>query len=98
MTYLLAFLAGALICNAIPHLASGLQGEPFPSPFAKPLGRGVSRPAVNVAWGSANLAAGLLLGDRAGPALHSPLGFGLAAAGFLILGLILSRHFGAPRS
>ncbi|WP_212741939.1 hypothetical protein, partial [Sphingomonas sp. 1F27F7B] len=30
MAYLVLFLGGALLCNAIPHLAAGLRGEPFP--------------------------------------------------------------------
>jgi hypothetical protein len=41
------FFAGAFLCNSIPHLTKGLQGEPFPSPFAKPPGKGNSSPLVN---------------------------------------------------
>ncbi len=61
MTYLLLFLAGALLCNAIPHLAAGLRGEPFPTPFAKPRGVGLSPPLVNFLWGLLNLVVGLWL-------------------------------------
>ena len=40
LNYIALFFAGAFLCNAIPHLVAGLQGQPFPSPFAKPPGRG----------------------------------------------------------
>jgi hypothetical protein len=57
MDHLKIFLAGALLCNRIPHLAAGLQGRPFPALFAKPRGVGRSSAPVNVLWGTANLAA-----------------------------------------
>ena len=47
MAYLWMFLAGALLCNSIPHLAAGLRGEPFPTPFGRPPGEGKSPPLVN---------------------------------------------------
>ena len=34
--YLLEFLSGALLTNAVPHFVWGLAGTPFQSPFAKP--------------------------------------------------------------
>lgn len=45
------FGAGLFLCNCLPHLAAGLQGQPFPSPFSKPRGVGNSSPLVNVLWG-----------------------------------------------
>jgi hypothetical protein len=36
MNYVAPFFLGAFFCNAIPHLANGLRGEPFQTPFAKP--------------------------------------------------------------
>ena len=56
--YVSRFLAGALLVNAMPHFVSGVQGRPFPSPFASPPGKGLSSPVVNVSWGSANGVAG----------------------------------------
>ena len=50
------FFGGMFLCNAIPHLASGLTGRPFQSPFAKPPFRGLSSPVVNILWGLFNLA------------------------------------------
>ena len=45
------FFAGAFLCNAIPHLASGLKGETFPTPFATPRGVGNSSAMLNFFWG-----------------------------------------------
>jgi hypothetical protein len=30
------FFGGVALANAIPHLVSGMLGQPFQSPFAKP--------------------------------------------------------------
>ncbi|HEY4300552.1 MAG TPA: hypothetical protein VGM73_06755 [Candidatus Didemnitutus sp.] len=85
--------AGALTCNAIPHLANGLSGRPFPTPFARPPGVGLSSSSVNVLWGSANalVGAGLLLRFPIATPLEA--GGALFAAGFVLLGLYLSRRF-----
>ena len=96
MSYLLFVVAGLFLCNCIPHLAAGLRGEPFPTPFAKPPGRGNSPPVVNVLWGALNLFAGVALlrrgmGLSIGPELLA------AAAAFLLAGLFLARHFGRVR-
>ena len=97
MTDIALFFAGALLCNAIPHLAAGLRGEPFPTPFAKPRGVGHSSPLVNFFWGSFNLAVGLtLLSLHALPEVLST-DTGAAAAGFLLIGTHLSWHFGKVR-
>ena len=61
MNYVVIFFAGAFLCNCIPHLACGLQGEPFPTPFAKPRGVGDSSPFVNFLWGSFSFVVGLSL-------------------------------------
>ncbi len=97
MHYLLLFLAGALITNSIPHLASGLRGEPFPTPFAKPRGVGNSSSLTNFLWGYVNAGVGLAL------VLHwfSPVDhkseFAAIGAGALAIGLYLAVHFGKVR-
>jgi hypothetical protein len=98
MSYLLLFLAGALLCNAIPHLAAGLRGEPFPTPFAKPHGVGHSSPVTNFLWGTANLAAGGALLLWRLPSVDRDTGLAALAAGWLLLGLLMARHFGAVRA
>jgi hypothetical protein len=94
MDYLSLFLAGALLCNAIPHLASGLCGRPLPTPFARPRGVGLSPPLVNFLWGAFNVFIGI------GLLLNHPVALGAngetlaLAAGALVIGTYLSLHFG----
>ena len=94
MTYLLLILAGALLCNGIPHSVAGLQGVPFPTPFAKPRGVGRSPAIVNFAWGSANLLLGLILALWRLQFAAPFLGVLLLACGFVAVGIYLSMHFG----
>lgn len=92
ITYALLVLAGALLCNCIPHLAAGLRGEAFPTPLAAPPGKGLSSPVLNFLWGAANLSLGLWL--LAPLAEADPRWGRLAvAAGFVGIGIYLSRHF-----
>ncbi len=94
MSYLTFFLAGAFLCNCLPHLTCGLKGEAFPTPFAKPRGIGDSSPLINFYWGSFNLFAGLIL-FFCHPLEDAPLFHYLAfAAGFLLAGTHLAWHFG----
>jgi len=53
--------AGALLVNAVPHGVAGAIRRPFPSPFAKPPGVGLSSPVPNLVWSAANLALGAAL-------------------------------------
>ncbi len=98
MGLVLLFLSGALLCNAIPHLASGLRGDFFPSPFATPHGVGNSPPVVNVLWGSANLFAGVALMIAWLPGQSLVPGLAAAALGWLAIGVFAARHFGAVRN
>jgi len=59
--YFACFLAGMFLANAVPHFVNGVSGEPFPTPFAKPPGKGLSSPTVNVIWGLFNLIVGAIL-------------------------------------
>lgn len=59
--YLAAFLAGMFLANMVPHFVHGVSGDPFPSPFSKPPGRGLSSPVVNVLWALVNLVVGYVL-------------------------------------
>ena len=56
MQALLDLVAGAFAANAIPHLVKGITGERHMTPFARR-----SSPAVNVAWGFANVLVALLV-------------------------------------
>src|SRR5579862_2961031 len=94
--YVLAFLAGALVTNAIPHWVFGLTGTPFQSPFAKPPGDGESSPTVNVYWGFANLVGGAVLLIYFWPTSYA--GWAVVCAGSLAIGTFCSRHFGKVRA
>lgn len=94
------FLAGLLICNAVPHLSAGLRGEAFPTPFASPRG-GLSSPLVNVLWGWFNLFLGLAILPRlvlVAPVMPLFNTVWLAfALGFLLAGVYLALRFGRAR-
>lgn len=60
------FFGGAFLTNAVPHFVSGVMGEPFQSPFAKPPGKGLSSATVNVLWGFFNVVVGYVLTCRVG--------------------------------
>ena len=88
------FFAGAFLCNCLPHLNSGLQGKPFPTPFAKPPGRGDSSPLVNFLWGSLNLAIGTALLIWKPLFLAFDLDTAVFVVGFVLMGASLAHHFG----
>jgi hypothetical protein len=94
MATIALFFAGAFLCNAVPHLVSGMLGMPFPSPFAKPMGIGDSPPVVNFLWGFFNLLVGMFLLARHPVAVDFGPGFVTFLAGVLVMGVQLSHHFG----
>jgi hypothetical protein len=59
--YLCAFFAGVFLANAVPHFVQGVSGNKFPTPFAKPPGKGLSSAPVNVVWGLFNAVIGTIL-------------------------------------
>ena len=97
MSYVALFFAGAFLCNSIPHLGAGLQGLPFPTPFARPRGVGNSSPLLNFLWGSFNIVVGITLLSNYPVVVGLNLGSLMVAAGALLLGTYLSRHFGKAR-
>ena len=52
--YVACFFAGIFLANAVPHFVKGICGDRFPTPFAKPPGKGLSSPLVNVLWALVN--------------------------------------------
>lgn len=94
MHYALLVLAGAMLCNALPHLAAGTRGEPFPSPFSRPPGEGDSSPLVNFFWGLFNLLMGGWIVTTHPVALSLNPDFLAVLAGVVLLGTWISIHFG----
>lgn len=97
MNYFALFFAGAFLCNCIPHLTAGLQGVPFPTPFARPRGIANSSPLVNFLWGTFNVGAGLTILAHHPIAVGANLDCFAMVAGALLLGTYLSRHFDKVR-
>ncbi len=97
LAYVAYFFTGALLINALPHLAAGVQGQPFPSPFAKPSGVGDSSPVVNVLWGLANLFGGLVLLASRPAMLVVGVPMVVAMLGAVVLGVFAGVHFGRVR-
>lgn len=93
MVYLLMLLAGALLCNALPHLISGLRGERFFTPWARPIGVGRSSALENFLWGAGNLLVAVFLITRTATQ-NVPHGLVATAIGFVLTGIALSIVFG----
>jgi len=91
------FFEGAFVCNCIPHLVSGLQGEAFPTPFAKPRGVGMSSAVVNFLWGSLNFMVAMVLISYFPVLVGLNIEGALFMAGFILIGIFLSWHFAGVR-
>jgi len=59
--YVFCFFAGMFLANVVPHFVHGISGDPFPTPFAHPPGKGLSSPTTNVVWALVNLIFGYVL-------------------------------------
>src|ERR1700753_2661232 len=89
------FFGGLFLGNAIPHLASGMMGRPFQSPFATPRGEGLSSSTGNVVLGFFNLVVSYLLVCRVGDFdLHATVDVVPLALGMALIALFCARHFG----
>jgi hypothetical protein len=97
MEYAAFFFAGAFLCNCVPHVVCGLQGAPFPTPFAKPRGVGLSSPIANFAWGLLNLVAGMVLLQRWPIHIAPQAPFLVFLLGVAVMGAYSSTHFGRVR-
>ncbi|HEY9260701.1 hypothetical protein [Chitinophaga sp.] len=90
--YFSGFWAGMFLTNAIPHLVQGISGN-IPTPFAKPSGKGLSSPFINVLWALLNVVIGywLLMSGKVSTADHlSMLTF---FAGMAVISLFLAKRF-----
>jgi hypothetical protein len=92
-SYVAAFFSGAFLANVVPHLVHGVSGDPFPTPFAKPPGKGLSSPTVNVLWALLNLIIGYLLARAAHLSTDSLPLLAVFFAGITALSVQLSMHF-----
>jgi len=91
--YLACFFAGSFLANAVPHFVHGISGNKFPSPFAKPPGKGLSSAPVNVIWSLFNLVIGFLLLRVGGVSSDNTLSLILFFLGVAFISIWLSAHF-----
>ncbi len=91
--YLAAFFSGAFLANVVPHFIHGISGDPFPSPFANPPGKGLSSPLVNVLWACLNLLIGYLLLRVSKTSVQNRLSMFVLFLGILAMSIQLSLVF-----
>lgn len=91
--YFSGFWAGMFLANFIPHFVSGISGNRFPTPFAKPPGKGLSSPTLNVVWALFNLLVGFLLFKAAKISIDNNLSLGIFFIGIACISIPLSKRF-----
>lgn len=91
--YLACFFAGAFFANTVPHFVKGISGDRFPTPFARPPGRGLSSPTVNVVWALFNMVLGYTLFRTGGVERGGHAALALFFAGVAAMSIMLSRGF-----
>ena len=93
--YIAAFFAGMFMANVVPHFVYGISGDRFPTPFAKPPGKGLSSPTVNMVWALLNMVAGYMLFRVGKVASGDDLALIVFFAGVVAIGLLSSAMFAA---
>ena len=91
--YIFCFLAGVFLTNFIPHFINGISGNPFPTPFAHPPGKGLSSPTINVLWSLLNLVIGYLFYRGSKLSNSKILSVILFFAGVVLMSLMLAATF-----
>ena len=91
--YIACFFAGMFLANAVPHFVHGVSGDPFPTPFAHPPGKGLSSPIVNVLWALFNLVVGYFLFRAGKVSSGGHLALAVFFVGILAISIQLSMHF-----
>lgn len=91
--YIACFFAGLFLTNAVPHFVHGISGDKFPTPFAKPPGKGLSSSTVNVVWALFNLLAGYVLFRIGQVSTENTLSLIVFFAGVIAISVMLSIRF-----
>jgi hypothetical protein len=91
--HVFCFFAGTFLANVVPHFVHGISGDPFPTPFAHPPGKGLSSPTVNVVWALANLIVGYVLFRVGKVSTGGSLALAVFFAGIAALSMWLSVLF-----
>jgi hypothetical protein len=91
--YFSGFWAGMFLTNSLPHFVKGISGDAFPTPFAKPPGKGLSSPMVNTVWGLFNLAVGFLLFRVGKVSVDDNLSVIIFFAGMVCISIVCAKNF-----
>jgi hypothetical protein len=91
--YVAGLFAGMSLANVIPHYVKGVTGERFPTPFAKPHGKGLSSPLTNTIWSLANLLVGIVLFKFGKVSFNNELSLVPFFAGFVIITMVSTLNF-----
>jgi hypothetical protein len=91
--YFSGFWAGMFLANFVPHFINGISGDPFPTPFAKPPGKGLSSPIVNVLWAHFNLLVGFILFRAAKISLDDNLSLLIFFIGIVAISILSAKNF-----
>ncbi|WCT13248.1 hypothetical protein [Mucilaginibacter jinjuensis] len=91
--YIACFFAGAFSANVVPHFVAGIQGNKFPTPFAKPPGKGLSSATVNMTWALFNMLVATLFFKSGHMDTGHPVTLVVFFAGVSVLSLGLSKRF-----
>ena len=91
--YLAIFFSGAFLSNAVPHFVKGVCGDKFPTPFAKPPGKGLSSAALNVVWAGINMVIGTLLFKAGKIRITNISHLAVFFAGFMIMAIMSPANF-----
>lgn len=93
-----AGIGGAIAMNVVPHLAHGVTGKPFPTPFSDPPGRGDSSSAANLVWAAANAGAAAALVCSLRSHLTEAAVAGALAGGAAVAAVGLREYFRRART
>jgi len=96
--YAACFFAGLFFANFVPHFVHGISGDRFPSPFARPPGKGLSSPTVNVVWALVNLVVGYVLFRAGNVASGGDLAIAVFFTGIAVISIFMSVEFAKKQS
>ncbi|MDB5285342.1 MAG: hypothetical protein JWR05_291 [Mucilaginibacter sp.] len=91
--YFSGFWAGMFLANFVPHFVKGICGDAFPTPFAKPPGKGLSSPMINALWALLNLAVGYLLFQFSKVSTADNLSVIIFFVGIVCMSIMLAKNF-----
>jgi hypothetical protein len=91
--YVALFFAGVFLANVVPHFVHGISGDRFPTPFARPPGRGLSSPTVNVIWAWINIVVGYVLFRAGKVSSDNYATLIVLLAGIVFISTVLSLRF-----